>query len=415
MVDNQQLLQQLQQMLHWNKSKKLYAEKLNITENEVTELIRQLKESTISREEAEASSYISELEDAVVKYEEDLKNGTSEVIFNSKDEIKTLQELIEKCSIDTSVWEIRRYIQNFWGNAKTPYYQVKAWLVKKEEATKFQDAFIDFLSTYDFSSEEIPVPLINKRIPSACIVINKQDAHFDKYDIKGQNSISNRFIAIWEKITIILSQARLSNNLEKIIYIVGSDEFNSEFTQNTTKGTPQQNILTYHETFKMVCEYEKLVISTLLNNAESVDVIYVPGNHDEYIGWHLIHWLKAVFVNERISFDCNESYRKFVGYGTSAMMFNHGDAIKPSKLAAVFPMEYKESWSTHENFYIFTGDKHHELSQDFNGIKFYQVPAFSKSSSRWDDKQGYTCSKGEVTAFLIDKEEGMTNIFKQYL
>jgi hypothetical protein len=415
MVDNQHLLNELSQLLSWKRSKSFYANKLGITEVEVEELMNEIRKESSSVQEAEIASYIGELEDVIVKYEEDLKKGVGEVVVNCKSEITSLDELIAKCNIDTSVWEITKYIQNYWGNNNNPYYQVKAWLGKKREEVVFQDAFIEFLSTYDFSSEEIPVPLINKRIPSACIVINKQDAHFDKYDIKGQNSISNRFIAIWEKITIILSQARLSNNLEKIIYIVGSDEFNSEFTQNTTKGTPQQNILNYHETFKMVCEYEKLVISTLLNNAESVDVIYVPGNHDEYIGWHLIHWLKAVFVNERIAFDCNESYRKFVGYGTSAMMFNHGDAIKPSKLAAVFPMEYKESWSTHENFYIFTGDKHHELSQDFNGVKFYQVPAFSKSSSRWDDKQGYTCSKGEVTAFLIDKEEGMTNIFKQYL
>ena len=97
------------------------------------------------------------------------------------------------------------------------------------------------------------------------------------------------------------------------------------------------------------------------------------------------------------------------------MMFNHGDAIKPSKLAAMFPIEYREDWSSHSNFYIFTGDKHHEVSHDFHGIKFYQISAFSNSKSLWDDKNGHTCSKGEVTAFLIDKEQGMTNIFKQYL
>ena len=94
---------------------------------------------------------------------------------------------------------------------------------------------------------------------------------------------------------------------------------------------------------------------------------------------------------------------------------NHGDALKPAKLAALFPAEFREAWSFHENFYIFTGDRHHELSLDLDGIKFYQLPAFSNTKSLWDDKNGYTCVKAEATGFLIDETEGITNIFKQYL
>jgi type IV secretory pathway TrbF-like protein len=54
-------------------------------------------------------------------------------------------------------------------------------------------------------------------------------------------------------------------------------------------------------------------------------------------------------------------------------------------------------------------------SDFFNGIKFYQIPAFSNAKSLWDDKVGHTMSKAEVTGFLIDDCDGMTNIFKQYL
>ena len=415
MVDNQHLLNELSQLLSWKRSKSFYANKLGITEVEVEELMNEIRRGSSSVQEAEIASYIGELEDVIVKYEEDFKKGVGEVVVNCKSEITSLDELIAKCNIDTSVWEITKYIQNYWGNNKNPYYQVKAWLGKKREEVVFQEEFVKFLSEHNFSSEEITIPQDNNKTPSACLVINKQDTHFDKYDVNGRNSISERFIALWNKINIIVSQAKLSNNIDKIIYVIGSDEFNSEFTQCTTKGTPQQNILSYHETFKLVCEYEKFIIKTLLENSKEVQIVYVPGNHDEYIGWHLIHWLEACFNSERIVFDCSSNYRKFIGYGKTAIMLNHGDAIKPSKLAAIFPMEFRENWSLYDNFYIFTGDKHHELSQDFNGIKFYQIPAFSTSSSKWDDKQGYTCTKGEVTAFLIDEDEGMTNIFKQYL
>ncbi|NBW33807.1 MAG: hypothetical protein EBR30_01985 [Cytophagia bacterium] len=416
MPENQSLLYQLEQMLHWKKSKKFYADKLNITENEVDELMRELRNSQITRDDAETANYIGELEDTIVRFIEDVQKGTGEVVLNSKEEIKSLEELIEKCKIDTDKWEITKYVQNYWGNAEQPHYQVKAWLGKKKGEQMFQDSFIEFLSEYSPVSQEIMSPKIQPGKPVAALVINKQDAHYNKADVNGDNNLEERFARMAYRVETILSQAALSNNLDKVIYIIGSDEFNSEFTGTTTKGTPQQNIEGYHKSFEAICNHEILMITLLLQYADNVDVVYVAGNHDEYVGWHLINWLQTYFRNtERLTFDCSPRYRKYVSYGAAAMMFNHGDAIKPAKLAGIFPMEYKDGWSDHEVYYIFTGDKHHELSQDFNGIKFYQIPAFSNAKSGWDEKNGYTCARGEVTAFLIDHNDGMTNIFKQYL
>jgi len=416
MPENQSLLQQLEQMLHWKKSKKFYADKLQISEDEVDALLRELRNSENAENDAEVGNYIVELEDQVVRFFEDVQKGTGEVVFNSKEEIKTLDELVEKCRIDTDKWEITKYVQNYWGNAETPHYQVKAWLGKKKNEQVFQDSFISFLSTYEPVSPQIVAPKYEPKKAEACLVINKQDSHLNKLDIEGNNDIEERFGTYIQKVEIILDQAALSSNLTDIKYIIGSDEFNSEFTNTTTKGTPQQNILSYHTAFQAICDHEVSVINLLLQKGEVVEVIFVAGNHDEFVGWHLASWLETYFRHEdRVFFDISPRYRKYVSYGSSAMMFNHGDALKPAKLAGLFPMEYKEEWSDHENFYIFTGDKHHEVSLDFNGIKFYQLPAFSTAKSGWDDKNGYTIAKGEITGFLIDFDYGVTNIFKQYL
>lgn len=416
MSENQSLLQQLEQMLSWKKSKKFYAEKLGITESDVDDLLKELRSSQQAEIDAEVGTYITELEDTVVRFFEDVAKGTGEVVINTKEEIKSLDELIDKCKIDTSKWEITKYVQNYWGNASTPHYQVKAWLGKKNNEQVFQDAFVSFLEEYQPSSPEILAPEFHSAKEEACLIINKQDSHLNKLDIEGNNDIEERFGAFIQKTEIILNQASLSNNLAEIKYIIGSDEFNSEFTNTTTKGTPQQNILSYHSAFELICEHEVRVISLLLQKGELVDVIFVAGNHDEFVGWHLASWLQTYFRNEpRVTFDISPRYRKYVSFGNSAIMFNHGDALKPAKLAGLFPMEYKEAWSNHDNFYIFTGDKHHEMSLDLNGIKFYQLPAFSTSKSSWDDKNGYTITKGEVTGFLLDYSDGITNIFKQYL
>lgn len=417
MVGNQHLLDQLQQMLNWKKSKKFYAEKLGITENDVDDLLKELrKNSDDIRDDAEVSNYIQALEDTIIKFEEDLIKGTGEIVLNSPEEIRSLDELIVKCKIDTAIWDVSKYVQNYWGNGQTPHWQVKAWLNKKADKQLFQDSFIEFLDSYSPVSQAIMSPKMHVGKSNGALVINKQDAHYNKFDVNGNNDLQGRFATMAYRVETILSQASLSNNLEKVIYIIGSDEFNSEFTGMTTKGTPQQNIDTYQNSFEDICNHEVLMVTLLLNYSQNVDVVYVAGNHDEYAGWHLINWLKTYFRNtDRLTFDCSPKYRKYISYGVSAMMFNHGDAIKPAKLAAIFPMEYKEGWSDHEVYYIFTGDKHHEVSLDFNGIKFYQIPAFSNAKSGWDEKNGYTCARGEVTAFLIDYLDGMTNIFKQYL
>jgi len=347
--------------------------------------------------------------------EEDIANGKKEIEFKSDQEIKTLEELIAKCNIDTTTWHIERYIQNYWGNSTYPHWQVKAWLSKKNEEQLFQDAFVGFLGKYKPSIKFTQTPK-KTNLPNACLIINKQDAHLNKLDVNGDNDIEARFTIIQDKIKIITEQARLSNTLESITYILGSDEFNSEFTGTTTKGTPQQNIGSYQGTFELICNHNVNVILTLLKHAKTVNIVFVSGNHDEVAGWHMVNWLKTYFRDiDRITFDTSPKYRKYLSYGKTALMFNHGDAIKPVKLAAMFPMEFRQNWSAHDYFYIFTGDKHHELSHDFNGIKFYQLPALSSARSLWDEKNGYTCAKAEVNAFLIDELYGMTNIYKQYL
>jgi hypothetical protein len=416
MSENQSLLQQLEEILHWKKSKQFYADKLGITEFEVDELLKELRNQEKSEEDAEVGNYISELENVIVKFTEDISKGVGEVVANFSEEVKSLDELIEKCHIDTDKWEITKYVQNFWGNGGNPHWQVKAWLAKKSAEQVFQDSFADFLASYQPVSQEVMSPKFDPERPNGMLVINKQDSHLNKWDVDGDNNVLDRLAKIMYKVEVIAAQAQLSNNLEEITYIIGSDEFNSEYTNATTKGTPQQNTHTYHTSFEYICDHEVLMITMLLQYAKHVNVVYVAGNHDEFVGWHMVNWLQTYFRNiDRLTIDSSPKYRKYVSYGNSALMFNHGDAIKPVKLAALFPIEYRDQWSFHHNFYIFTGDKHHEVSHDFNGIKFYQIPAFSNAKSLWDDKNGHTMSKAEVTAFLIDQAEGMTNIFKQYL
>lgn len=361
--------------------------------------------------------YIKELEDEIINFTEDFKNQTGELTYKGKKPIKTKEDLIKECNIDTKEWNIDRMICNTWGNPENQNYQVKAWLSKIKGEQLFNSKFIDFLKTYKPSSNKISFKKRNNNLENACLIVNKQDEHLNKYDQRGQNDIEKRMANFYSKLHLVLDECSLNRNLEEIIYVIGSDEFNSEWTNMTTKGTPQENILSYEDAFEKICNYEIDIINILSEYSSSkVKIVYIQGNHDIYVGWHLAHFLKSYFSNTKgIEFDIDNIPTKCIRYSNTAMMFNHGDVIKPEKLVKIFPMEFKDEWSACDNYYIFTGDKHFEKSEDYNGIIFYQLPSLSSAKSKWDLKNGYCYSKPELSAFLIIEGIGRTNIYKQPL
>ena len=400
---------------YYRKGAGYLAKMYKCTREDIYEAKRIARETTHADVVAGLSNHITVLEDKIVKFEEDFKSKTATLDYKGPKEVKTKEDLIRECEIDLSQWEISRMVHNAWGKEGNQNYQVKAWLVPISANTVFNDDFKEFLKTYVAGPViEKNNAIVDKR--SVCLVLPKQDAHFNKYDINGNNNIQDRFNENFLSIKNMVSKARAVNKLNEVVYIVGSDQFNSEWTSLTTKGTPQQNILSYQEAFKVICDHEISVISHLLSEADVVKVVFIPGNHDQYVGWHLIDWLEAYMRdNTRISFDSRIDNTKYFRYGNSAIMLNHGDAMKPKDLAQRFPMGFKDEWSNCENFYIFTGDRHHELSLDINGIKFYQIPQLSNAKSGWDDKNGYICSKAEMTSFVISDDNGMTDIYKQIL
>lgn len=344
----------------------------------------------------------------VVKMEEDIKTGKGEITIEGPTEIKSLKDL--ETLIDTDKWEVTKYVQSSWSGK----FQVKAWLEPK--VTVVTENFTEFLKTYKPAAPKAKLAKFSAVSGKVSIILPKQDAHYNKFDIMGDNSIEQRFEDNIQAIARILARVTSVNEIEEAVYVVGSDEVNSEWMNTTTKGTPQQNILTYHQGFTSICDHEVEVINMLLETSKSVKVVYVPGNHDEFVGWHIINWLETYYRNEpRIKFDTSILNTKYYSYGNSAVMLNHGDKIKPRDLASKFPRDYKEKWSETDFHYIFTGDKHTEFSADIHGIKYYRVPQLSNAKSGWDDKMGYTDGHAEMTAFVLTENRGMSDILKEIL
>lgn len=345
-------------------------------------------------------------------YKEDIENGTAQIETTSATEPKSAEEIIALLKLDITKWKLSSY----WNKEKSDgTWFISALVTRLSVKEELSDKFIEFLTSYKYTHAKVAKPKLT-RDPSACLIFNKQDAHLNKYDINGHNNIQVRFNTILDKVKRILKRATATNNIKKSIYILGSDLIDSEWTEMTTKGTPQKSILPYHKGFELICNHEIEIINVLLENVQHLEVLFVPGNHDQYVGWHVVNWLKVFYKDQKnLIIDIAPSNTKYVQFSNSAIMFNHGDGMKPEKLAQVFPLEFKAGWSSCNNHYIFTGDKHHELSRDIGGIRFYQIPALSKAVSAWDSKHGWTMSKAEMTAFLITEEVGLTDIYKEQI
>lgn len=402
-MDNRtEILAELEILLKRKKSKAFYATKLGISLSEVDNLLKELSnkptENTVEPGEE------------VLKF--NLEKGTIET-SSYYTYAPSEEDIIKRHKINTKNYKL----SSFWSKSHAKGFLVSALFSKISNKETFSLEFTDFLKGYTPKSHLITVTSgFSPKLSNGCLVLNQQDLHANKYDIAGENDITDRFDRVLEAYVATINKAKITNKLDKIIYVIGSDCFNSEFNNMTTKGTPQQNILPYHVSFQAICDFQTKVVDTLLANCNEVEIIYMPGNHDEYVGFHMISWLKAYYRNQsKLSVDISTDYTKYRQYSNTAMCFNHGDVQKPIMLAQNFPVEFKYGWATSDHYAIFTGDKHHELVKSMGAIKFYQLPSLSKSKSNWDSKQGYSTTPAEMISFLITEKKGITSIFKEII
>lgn len=345
---------------------------------------------------------------------ENKDKGTKEFIFTA-DNIPTEEEIVDHFNIDLTKYRISQIWHKTTPGGKYSI-SVNLQALRGNETINLDDEFISKLSNIE-PIVKIETPLLDLQSihtkPNACLFIGKQDIHWNKWDMNGNNSIEKRFTTFTQTILIQLEKILKTNTLEKIIYVVGSDEFNSEWTGATTKGTIQKDILTYDQAFEKVSEFSIEFIKLLRYYTTKVEVVLLNGNHDHNVSWHLANLLKHVFSkNESITIDTELVNTKILEYQSNLILINHGDEMKPKDLATKFPIIAKEKWSQFDNYFVISGDKHHEQAYDYNGIRTYQLPQLSKAKSIWDDKKGHLCSKAELVTFLFE-EDGLSNILRK--
>lgn len=244
------------------------------------------------------------------------------------------------------------------------------------------------------------------------LVINATDIHLNKKYFQKATTLEEQINTARKAVTYILNQA---GKVDKILFIIGHDFLHSEFTNMTTKGTPQDTLEPAEVVFKQA-------LKLLINCVEyatlfaPVDVIMCNGNHAYNAELQLFSALEVyyeTFDNQYITFSSNRADRQYYTYGENSFMLIHDTRNKVSDLPLLFSIE-KPEYFVKKNKYILSGHLHSKKETSFVssnenfGIEHIQCPSLS-GTDRWHHDNMYVGNKERMLGLVIDKTKGIVN------
>jgi hypothetical protein len=238
-----------------------------------------------------------------------------------------------------------------------------------------------------------------------CLVLNFTDLHFGGWGLERATETVNRGLTD--------AIARSSGyNIEKIIFVMGSDCLHTDTAYyTTTKGTQQvTDGSSWAEAFKAAQAAYTHCIASLAPLAP-IHCVHVSGNHDELMSYALAQTIEATFSKSKtITFDVDDSPRKYVAFGTSMLCFTHGDKVRDTDLPMIVSHEAADMWGQTSHRYVYMGHLHHNKQVKYLAVKEHpgitlQWLRSPKPTNKWHRDNGYLGSQG-ITSFIHSKDGG---------
>lgn len=251
--------------------------------------------------------------------------------------------------------------------------------------------------------------------PNRLLELSLFDLHIGKLawdEETGENFDSKIACERYTKaIDELLSRVDLSQ-IERILLPIGNDMINVDNkAHTTTAGTPQ----TCDGRFtKMIRIAKELLIRTIdkLATVAPVDVVVVPGNHDNVVMFTLGEIMEAWYHNHKsVNVINTPKQRKYYQYGTVGLMFTHGNEEKHNDLGMIFATEEPQLWAATKVREVHLGHFHKSKAikyisvDEFQGFKLRIIPSLSGTDA-WHFQKGYNSMK-TAEAYLWDAKEGL--------
>ena len=408
-MSDQNLLSQLEQMLHWKKSKKVYAEKLGVTESVVEELLKELRKREDVGNEAESGNYISLLEEMVVKVnnEKGTLESTIETTFEPKDDIELAR--LHKINLD------KYKISNYWTKQKSNGKFTSSVFATLKQAKDYSpEDFAKFLKTYTPNEvtikHELGIEESDRDVVD--VEISIADFHLAKKTLEGEDieTKKEQYLAV---LSDLVGKIMRNFQIGKTVFPISNDFFHTDNYQNqTTAGTPQDVLVGYDHEYEEGFDLLVEAISYLAAVSDNLEVILVQGNHDRTKSFYLAHALEIYFqTNRRVSFQREHSTTKSVLLGDTFIGYHHGNC-KIDELPLLFATGKDASKFGNAKYReIHTGDKHHYMAKEIKGVRIQQMPSLS-GTDRWHLDNNYVNNIRAGIALIYDPLLGKIGEFE---
>jgi hypothetical protein len=377
--------------------------------------------------------------DAVAQQVDSVKvtGDTCEVTKWAAGPVRTLEDLIRICEIDTKEWEIERWIANKWEvGAKdaqktvkvTPLFQIKAWLKRKSGATlTIERLKLELVADIRAEVKRGAPAIVSRRFVDAgwLFEFSPFDLHAGKY-AWSEECVTNYDADIAAdlfdaSLDFLLSRALkvADGKLERVLCVFGNDVSHTDNKRGeTTAGTRMDVDTRYVRVYRRICAIHRRAVD-VLRQVAPVDVKIVPGNHDELTAFHLGEVLAARYVGDKhVSIDNTARLRKYYDFGINLFGFTHGDGERVAELPLLMAREVPDLWSRCSSREWHIGHLHKSekweakarLVQDLEsdkGIRIRRLPSLS-AHDFWHTRHGYT-DRRAAEGFVFNKTAGFTD------
>ncbi len=318
-------------------------------------------------------------------------------------DVQEIGDVVKLCKVDEKVWRVKSFAvsQNRSG--------AFVWRTSFERQKHMSQAFIDELKE-DLKSVVIappktkPAPVKGGRL----LEIAAFDLHLGKlgwkpeaggdYDIKIARDVY--FAAINE----LVAKAQKQGPISRILFPVGNDYLTIDSDNNeTTAGTPQDVDSRFAKIYR---EGRKILVEAieLLRQTAPVDVVVVPGNHDNVSMFHLGDALECWFhAHTDVKIDNEPISRKYYQFGRIMIGLCHGHLEKHDKLPNLAAVEQPAMWAATTYREWHTGHRHHRSAVEHMGTVVRILPSLS-GADRYHHDNGYVGAKRIAQGFLFTEE-----------
>jgi hypothetical protein len=338
------------------------------------------------------------------------------------DELQMLNELRSLWNVAVDKGINPEEVKHGWIKDNNASLFIKNHAYKDPETAAVEKSFKKLLEKFKTYSPVYPTIVRDKGLNGHLLIIDIADLHINKYatsELTGAEYNSKKAVERAIEGTKGLLQKSSGFDIDRVLFVIGNDVLNTDnLSKSTTKFTPQDTDVSWHEAFKIAYECYVKCIELCLSVAD-VDVIHCPSNHDFMSGTFLAETLKAHFrLSENSTFDTSPAYRKYYQYFNNLIELEHGDKGKISDLPLVIAQQQPKMWAECKFRYGYIHHVHHSIKRDFQSSKDYigvNVTYLRSPSSAdiWHADNGYL-NMVAVEGFIHSKQNGRVSHITHY-